>query len=185
MTKAASTIEGNINEFEYVFHTVYPLTPDIIEAIALLSRNNLKNFRIYEITKKKEVEIPADELLTLSYENIIQISGYDRYGSMNIDLILYPMSHKMCIRVKNDTSLINSKFLNLKKESDKEKYIASVCGAFEILAHSYIKVGEGYAKLFKAARKYVDSNKDPQYAEYKEDGYNINLAMLFSPLQNG
>ncbi len=160
-------------DFKYIFNSVYPLTPEIVEAMVIIVKDNMDNFSFSEYKCPEDKEASVKDTFTPVLPNAILVKGCDRNSALNIEAIFYLNTYQLVIK-SNDSS--SSMSLEEKKE-----YFASYCGSLEIMAHKYITIGECYTKLFKATRAYINSNYDKRYEEFNNDGYSLNLKILLSP----
>lgn len=174
-------------EFEYIFNSIYSITPQVIEAMVLLLKNNLYGVKLYDFGRDEYApRLPSDQLFDLTYKNMVMVKGFDRNSMLDTEFWFRPNTEEIRVVTKQSRSA----FARIEKEetpftSDEEMkaYFSVYCRDLETKAQTYIKIGECYQKLISTARKYVESGFDKKYAEFSDDGYSIDLAYLYSPPQ--
>lgn len=175
----------NASVCEYTFCPTYPVTHEVIKAMLLLLKYNMDDFAPFRWEEKSNKLTALDDIFSLTSDDVIAVTGCDKYSAIDMAVLLYPNSHKITIRTKHTPAGCTNTERSSERLTDEEKevYLSSFCGTLEIKAHCYITAGQCYNKLFAAARQYVNSNFDKKYEVFEDDGYSLNLAFLFSSLK--
>lgn len=182
-----NSFEKSKSEHEYIYRFVstFELTPKVIEAMVLFIKEDMKDFYLYEYTEKNKDKKEVASVSDLTYEGTVLVSGHDKIADTDLVIFFYP--HTKRLKIMAECDFIDNFIIKDKDkkrhmtEDEKRTFFCIYVDSLEIAAHTYLKAGECYNKLFIAGRYYVNSNYNPELALFEDDdGYMLNLEFLFS-----
>lgn len=180
MTTPVCKTKKKDNTVTYYFKPPVTFTPDIIEAMVVLVKSNMKRYVVCEKSKdNKTVRRTTTPPFALNYQNVVTVSGNDKKSSLNIDVSFLPSSNIIMLSIKRH----KQEFCSI-SDNELDEYWLSYCNDLEMKAYAYVKIGESYQSLITAARRYVESGFDEKYAKFIDNGYCIDFAYLYSPPRN-
>lgn len=176
----------NEHEYIYNFTSTFELTPNIIEVMVLFLKEDMENFYLFEYSEENKDKREIVNVDELTYKGAIMVSGHDTITDTDLIIFIYPNSRH--IRIIAECEFIDNYKIEedngeerLLSKKEKREFFCVYVDSLEIAAHTHLKAGECYSKLFMASRYYVNSNYDSELALFEEDGYMLNLEFLFSP----